>query len=210
MKKKDARNLASRAPRPGSADSEVCRIPNAPHETGARWGAVRKSGALRAVVVFTVLVAVFYVVVHSPENEGRVFEPFLRFVATVTGYLLRVLGFEAVVEGRLVRTPEFSFQIVRGCDGLEAIAVFVSAVLASPVSMWSKLAGILLGVLALSVVNFLRIASLFCVAIHFPRAFQFIHEDVWQPAFLLIAVSGWAAWGIWAMRLTRNRAHASR
>lgn len=171
-------------------------------------GLSNRPGALRPIVIFAVLVAVFYAVVHSPGIEGRIFEPSLRLIAAASGTLLRALGFQAVVDGRLVQADGITVQIVRGCDGLEAIAVFVAAVLASPASAWPKVAGCLVGPAFLSLVNLLRVVSLFYVALHFPKAFDLIHEDLWQPAFVLIAVSAWLAWGVWATQRTRNRAHA--
>jgi len=178
--------------------------------TGARSNRKGLARAMRCVAIFIVLIGVFYGVVHSPGSEGRLFEPLLRAVARVSGSLLGALGHEAVVDGRWVRTPEFTFQIVRGCDGLEPLAVYVSAVIASPVAIGPKALGAALGILALTIINFLRIVSLYYVALYFPKSFELVHEDYWQPAFVLLAVCAWAAWGIWATRrtqITRNANH---
>ncbi|UCE61919.1 MAG: hypothetical protein JSU63_09325, partial [Phycisphaerales bacterium] len=71
-------------------------------------------------------------------------------------------------------------RIVRGCDAIEPVAAFTAAVLASPVSVSFKAWGILVGALALQVINLIRLVTLFFVGVYFPRALDIVHIDVWQ------------------------------
>ncbi len=61
-----------------------------------RLGAILKAGssrpALRAVVIFCVLIAAFYGLLYIPGEGEDMFRPHLRMVATLTGGMLRVIG----------------------------------------------------------------------------------------------------------------------
>ena len=89
---------------------------------------------------------------------------------------------------------------VRGCDALDPAAAFVAAVVASPVSVWMKVPGIVVGTLALLLMNLVRVVSLFFVGIHFPSAFEMMHKEVWQASFIVLAVLFWVIWVQWATR----------
>lgn len=100
-------------------------------------------------------------------------------------------------------------QIVRGCDAIEPTAAFAAAVLASPVSLWTKLPGILVGTLILLFVNLVRLVSLFLIGVHWPRALDVMHEDLWQAAFIVLAIVLWAIWVQWATRSKAGEPDAS-
>ena len=62
------------------------------------------------------------------------------------------------------------------------------------------------GVAILMIVNLIRIITLFLTAVHWPNAFDVMHLDVWQAAFIFLAIVLWALWASWAAR--RRRAQA--
>lgn len=155
---------------------------------------------LRAIVVFVLLMSLFYGFVHSPEPEGTIFHHHLRFIASVSGGILAMLGHDVTVNGTSIDTPDIAFRIVRGCDGIEPTAAFVSAVIASPVSFWPKIPGILIGTISLLVINLGRIVSLYYVGVYYPRLLEFVHEILWQAGFVILAIVFWAVWVQWATR----------
>lgn len=165
---------------------------------------------LRAVVIFCALIAAFYGLLYIPVvGEGKdLFRPHLRMIATLTGGILRAIGHEAGVVGTTINSPRFSVQIVRGCDAAEPTAVFVAAVIASPVSLLFKVPGIVAGALVLSLLNLVRLISLFYVGIYFPQAFEMVHKEVWQPAFIVLAIVLWVIWVQWATRPAPGQVHA--
>lgn len=164
-----------------------------------------KRPVLRAVLVFGVLIGLFYGFIHSPYVGGDYLQPYLGFVARVTGGILRVLGHNATVHGALIYSPYFSVEIVSGCDAVEPVAAFAAAVLASPASLWLKIPGILAGSVTLLLINFVRIVSLFFVGVYYPKALDVIHMDVWQAAFIVLAFCLWAIWVQWATRAVSRR-----
>ncbi len=155
---------------------------------------------MRAVVIFAVLMGLFYGLIHSPYVGPAPFQPYLALIARTTGGILSILGQDTAVVDTSVTSPEFSMAIVRGCDAIEPTAAFVAAVLASPVSVWAKMPGILVGTMALVVINLVRLVSLFYVGVYFPKALDFMHFDVWQAAFIVLAICFWAIWVQWATR----------
>ena len=169
----------------------------------ARIGAKRP--VLRAVLVFGVLMGLFYGCIHSPYVGDDYLQPYLGFVARVTGGILRVLGHDATVHGALITSPDFSVEIVSGCDAVEPVAAFAAAVLASPASLWLKIPVILAGSVTLLLINFVRIVSLFYIGIYFPKALDIMHFDVWQAAFIVLAFCLWAIWIRWATRAVSRR-----
>ena len=53
--------------------------------------------------------------------------------------------------------------------------------------------------MSLMLLNLARIVSLFYIQIHFPRAFEVMHIEVWQALFIFLAIALWAWWACWAV-----------
>lgn len=160
---------------------------------------------LRFVVTFGVLMILFYAAYYTPRSISApvagLFDTCLDLYAKASAKVLGLLGSEVRVAGTLISSARFSVQIVRGCDAVEATALYVCAVVAFPVGWRRKPPGILGGVLLLVILNITRIVSLYYIGIHFPKAFRVLHIDVWQPAFILVAVLLWLVWAWWATRI---------
>ena len=92
--------------------------------------------------------------------------------------------------------------IDKGCDGLRPLALFVAAVLVSPVSWAWRLAGTLGGFAGLFLLNQIRIVTLYYTALLYPAYFDVMHRDVWQVLFIAVSVAIWTGWALWAQRLT--------
>ena len=159
---------------------------------------------LRFVAIFGVLMAVFYGVFYTPPDQApgiaRAFEWHLGAYAEASGAALNVLGYEVTVTGTRIHAPRFSVEVVRGCDGMEAMAMFVAAVLAFPARPKAKMWGILIGVPALAALNLVRIVSLYVIGVHFHSIFETAHLGVWQTVFILATI---VLWFVWALRATR-------
>ncbi|MCK4660287.1 MAG: archaeosortase/exosortase family protein [Phycisphaerae bacterium] len=165
-----------------------------------------KHPVLCFLLLFGGLLGLFNVVFLLPPEEfpsvHNAFTAYLSFYARVSGQLLGIFGYDITVTGQSIHSPEFSVVVVRGCDAIEATAIFVAAIIASPVAIRFKIPGILGGTLLLGVTNLVRICSLFYIGIRFPNMFHTIHFEVWQPVFIILAVCLWLVWATWAKRRT--------
>ncbi len=160
---------------------------------------------LRAVLTFVILMALFYGFIHTRDADSAWFRTHLQLVAQATGAVVGLFGYDVTIVDRFVHTSAFSVEIVRGCDAIEPAATFIAAVIASPASFWLKIPGIIVGSLAMMVINIIRVSSLFFVGVHAPASFDMIHEQIWQPVFIVLAVAFWAVWMHWATRRERRR-----
>lgn len=160
----------------------------------------RKHPVLRAVFLFGLLMGGYYLLEYWYLMHGTLLESYLSLIATAVAGVLTLLGDETIAQGKVVASRAFQVQIFHGCDALEPTAAYLSALLASPIAFRAKLPGILVGVIGLQVVNLVRIVSLFLVGAHYPDALDIMHYDLWQAAFIVIAIVFWAIWVQWATR----------
>jgi exosortase H (IPTLxxWG-CTERM-specific) len=159
-----------------------------------------KNSVLRFVVVFGLLLGLFYASVPSSSFHNSVSAPYLRFSARMASPVCNWFGQHTSAIGTTISSARFSLSIGPGCDAIEPSALFVAAVLAFPAPFHRKIPGILAGTVVLAVVNLIRIVSLFLVGVYFSKAFDWMHVEVWQPIFILLAIVLWAFWIQWAMK----------
>ena len=159
--------------------------------------------AWRFILTFAVLIAIFYGVYHFPypadSTPERLSIGYLSAYAWLAGSTLGVLGEDVRIDGQDIH-GRYNLRIVRGCDAVEGKALFIAAVLAFPVAWRRRLLGVVVGLIALVLLNLVRITSLYYVGIHWPSLFDRMHMEVWQGVFVVAAVALWLAWALWATR----------
>ena len=175
---------------PGSADSPA----------SAR--AARRRSAF-FLVRFLGLLVVFYLVVASKPVNGAVIVPFTSAIARVSAGVLNAIGERVTVEGTEIHSSRFAVQIENGCNGVETALLFGSAVLAFPSPWRRRLLGLVLGFVAIQIVNLVRVVSLFWVGAHRPALFSTSHTVIWQSVVVLCGVLLFLLWA------SRERALAS-
>ncbi len=100
----------------------------------------------------------------------------------------------------MVQSSRFGMEVERGCDAVEPTILFLAAVLASPVAFRARLIGMVVGGLALAVMNVVRLLTLFLTGIYWQTAFEIMHVDVWQAIFVFLAILFWVLWALWALQ----------
>ena len=148
-----------------------------------------------AVLFFVILVAAFAAEL-TPPVQRAVVEPWTNFVAKASTSLMRVFDPAVVVNGPTIISKDngFGVTILAGCNGLEAMIVLLAAILAFPARWKHKLVGLAAGILAIQLLNFVRIASLFYLGQWSPTAFEWAHLYVWQVLIMLDALIVFLVW----------------
>lgn len=168
-----------------------------------------KNPVLRFAVVFGLLIGLFYfVLILSPFFKQVFFPPYLRFNARMASAVCNWFGQHTSTSGGTISSARFSVQIAVGCDGSEPLALFMAAMLAFPAPFRRKIPGLLLGVVILTVVNLVRIVSLFLAGVYYPQTVASLHAEVWPAAFILLVIVLWAIWIQWAMKPRPATLHA--
>ena len=164
---------------------------------------------LRFLAIFGLVLIVYYLSTTTEVASERFFPWYLRINAEATTWLLNFGGYSNVtVSGQVITSPDFSMAIERGCDAVAPTALFLSAVLASPAPALFKVYAVLGGTAILMVVNLIRIITLFLTRIHWREAFDVMHLDIWQAAFILLAIVLWAGWASWTTKHRRKLSSA--
>jgi len=115
-------------------------------------------------------------------------------VAKVSGATLDLLGQGVEMEGTVIRNPRFAVNIENGCNGVETMIIFLAAVLAFPASWKARAVGLALGLVAIQLVNLVRVVALFLTGVYFPSFFDNSHTVVWQTIVILFGVFLWIFW----------------
>jgi exosortase H (IPTLxxWG-CTERM-specific) len=144
----------------------------------------------RYVVVLSVG---FLVLALRPVND-RIVNPYTTFVAHESCVVLNVFGEHARVIGQVLGSSRFSVTIFNGCNGLEAILIFVSGVIAFPAPWRRKVIGVILGFAAIQVFNVIRVVSLFYIGVFRPAWFGVSHVFIWQSLVIIFGVVLWLVW----------------
>jgi len=180
-----------RSPRPKSSPSGATRS-EPPRNDAALWRAYRQE--IRFLTLFVLILGGGFAFLSlNPVNDGVV-EPFTAGVARLSGVALDLIGQEVEMQGTVIESDRFAVNIRNGCNGVETMIIFLAAVLAFPSTWKSRLAGLVLGILAIQIVNLVRVVALFLTGVYFPEYFASSHTVIWQTLVILFGVLLWIFW----------------
>lgn len=127
------------------------------------------------------------------------FEPILQYIdinnmysksiVFITSWILNLLNVKSTCHGTIIGLPGISLDVKFGCNGLEAVMIYVVAILAFPAQWKKKLMGIVVGFILIQIINLIRITALAYAAVHFQTQFETIHTYVAQ-GFMIAVVLG--------------------
>lgn len=149
---------------------------------------------IRFLVVFVAILGGGFTLLSLNAVNDGVIVPFTAGVAQASGAVLQAIEPQVTMAGTVIRSPRFAVNIENGCNGVEAMIIFLAAVLAFPASWTARLAGLAIGIVAIQAVNLVRVVALFLTGVHFPDFFDSSHTVVWQTVVILAAVLLWIFW----------------
>ncbi len=161
-----------------------------------------KRPVLRFGFLFLLVAGILGWIVQTAAVQSHLVEPHLRQIAGLCGNLVRLFGTPCEVNGTSVLTGSFSIDVVQGCDSLYPTIILWSAIVAFPAPWSRKIAGGIVGAVALFALNIGRVVSMLYLGRAFPSLFDIIHLYAWQALFILMTLALWLAWASWSSRGT--------
>lgn len=167
---------------------------------GKRWIDESISDLFRVISSFLIFVLIF-------SGLYIVFMDHIAFLnsltASILGFILSVSGLDVTTNGSIVRLDGFEMEIVDECTGIYEMLVYAAAVLAFPTTTSKKVAGIVLGIPLLAVLNMARLISLAYVGIWNPEIFDFVHLYLWQVTLVFLIVIVLSVWIYGVVKIER-------
>ena len=106
----------------------------------------------------------------------------------ITTFFINTMGIEAIYQGIDIILPTSILKVLFGCNGLEAILIFIAGVVAFKAQLQYKLKYLLQGILLLSVINIFRLVILAYVLEIHSNYFNLMHDYVTQHLMVFIAI----------------------
>ena len=97
---------------------------------------------IRAVAVFVLSLALFFGMLNNDWIVQKFIDPLTIAVASVTAWIFMAGGQSASAFGQTVNVNDTTLSIAIGCNGTEAMALYLSTVLALPTRWKYRLIGI--------------------------------------------------------------------
>jgi exosortase/archaeosortase family protein len=146
---------------------------------------------------FAALIGLLYALLAIPFAEGILYQ-YLKANAWASNFILDLLGQGTRVSEVTIASPAFAIAIRRGCDAIEPTWLLCAAILAFPGGWARKVAGMLVGIVVLQLLNLARIVTLYLIGSRFPAMFPSAHLEIWPALFILAAIGLFIHWRGWA------------
>lgn len=153
------------------------------------------SAVTRFVLTFAFLIGCFYLFFWTSSLFHNYFVAFItQLDAKLASIILNIFGWGTVTEGYQISSDAMTLNVKTGCDGLEAMAIFGSGVIAYTAPLVNKFKGLLFGIGSLFVLNIIRVVHLYISGVYMPNYFEFFHEEFWQAVVIIAALILLAVW----------------
>lgn len=143
----------------------------------------------RFLITFCVVLGALFTLELLNPVQLHVVQPFTGLLASISAALVLPFDSDVISQGRVLRdsVTGFAVSIEAGCNGVEAAIVLIAGVVAFPARARHKLAAILLGFVAIQLLNIVRIVSLFYLGQWNYTIFEWFHLYFW-PILIMIDV----------------------
>jgi exosortase H (IPTLxxWG-CTERM-specific) len=157
---------------------------------------------LRFFLIFLACLGVLFTAELLQPVQSAVILPFTAGLAHVCVFLMRLFDPSVIAQDDAIvnAVTGGGIRVVAGCNGVEAVLILVSAVLAFPAPWRHKLIGIAVGFLAIQALNLVRIISLYYLQGWNHVWFEWFHLYLWQALIVLDALVFWLVWLRWLPR----------
>lgn len=167
-----------------------------------KWGSI----VARFLTLFCIFQISLFVLELTPPVQQWFVTPFTELLVLVSISVVTLFDADAVGSGIHLydKASGFAMSIEAGCNGVEASIVLLAAMIAFPAKWNIRLAGILLGLLSIHVVNIGRIVSLFYIGQWNMEVFDWAHLYVWQALIMLDVFIAFLFWLRYVLKKNDN------
>ena len=150
----------------------------------------------RFFAVFLVLLVVMFTAELTPWAQQFFVVPWTNALAAIATSIVTVFDGNVIASGKVIRSLSngFAVSIEAGCNGVEATLVLCAAILAFPAPWRHKVAGMAIGIVAVQLLNVVRVISLFYIGQWDFAVFEWAHQYVWQALIMLDVLVVWLFW----------------
>ena len=114
----------------------------------------------------------------------------------ISAGLITVFDPHVATFGKILQSTAngFAISIEAGCNGIEAALILIAAMLAFPAPWKHRALGIGAGLVAIQLLNIVRVVSLFYLGQWSLRAFEWAHLYAWQALIMVDVLLVWLLW----------------
>ncbi len=143
----------------------------------------------RFLLLYIVYMVIAFVLVdYEPVRQALKLDHYYTgAVVALSAWLIDLIGIPVTAHGAYLQLHHAVMEVKFGCNGLEAILLYVAAVLAYPAGWKLRLVGIVAGSAVLQVLNIVRIGVLAWVLEYHQQNFALMHEYVTQSIMIALA-----------------------
>ena len=157
----------------------------------------------RFLGIFLLVLLALFVVELTPPVQRMIVLPWTGLLASASAFIVRLFDANVLSYGNVLQDMRSGsgIAIEAGCNGVEACIMLAAAVFAYPAGLRARMMGLLVGSVAIQLLNLVRIVSLFYLVQWSVPAFEFAHLYLWQALIMLDVVVVWLVWLRWVTRL---------
>ncbi len=150
----------------------------------------------RFIVVFLVCLAVLFPLELLRPVDQYVILPLTSGIAHICVWLIQLFDANTLAHGNIIQSTKngFAISIERGCNGIEAVIILISAIIAFPAPWKYRALGIGSGFIAIQALNLVRIISLYYLGQWSRLWFDWFHLYLWQALIILDALVVFLIW----------------
>ena len=156
----------------------------------------------RFLGIFLLVLLALFMAELTPPVQRMVVVPWTNFLAAASAALVHVFDSNVLAYGNVLQDMRSGrgISVEAGCNGVEACIMLAAAVFAYPAQLRARMTGLLVGSVAIQLLNLVRIVSLFYLVQWSARAFEFAHLYLWQALIMLDVLLVWLVWLRWVTR----------
>ena len=156
----------------------------------------------RFLGIFLLVLLALFLAELTPPVQRLIVVPWTGFLATASAFLMRLADPSVLSHGNVLQDMRTGTGIAveAGCNGVEACIMLAAALVAYPAAWRERAVGLLLGAVAVQLLNLVRIVSLYYLAQWSVPAFEFAHLFLWQALIMVDVLVVWLVWLRWVTR----------